>query len=79
MTVRTQLCGPTAIYLCRFGAWDSAEAAAAFSVFVLRGFASTLLAAVAALAPVWRVFLFTVDVPPGWLSTTSQRGKILSL
>lgn len=40
----------------RLGVWDSALAAAVFSAFVLFGSLSTLLAAEAALTPVWRVF-----------------------
>jgi hypothetical protein len=40
----------------RLGVCDSALAAADFSTFVLFGSLSTLLAAEAAFAPVWRVF-----------------------
>jgi hypothetical protein len=59
MTVVTQRCGPTTVYF-RFGVWESALPAADFSVFVLFGFESTLLAAFAAFAPVWRVFLAAI-------------------
>ena len=52
MIVRTQLCGPTANYFRRLGACESADAAAAFSAFVLFRLASTLPAAEAALVPV---------------------------
>ena len=51
-TVWAQLCGPTASYFRRFGVWESADAAAAFSDFVLLGLASTLPAAEAAFEPV---------------------------
>jgi hypothetical protein len=77
--VRTQLCGPTAGYFRRFGACESADAAAAFSDFVLRGFASTLPAADAALRPVCRVFRFTDDTPCVRLSTTTRRARLLGL
>ena len=46
------MCGPTASYFRRFGVWESADAAAAFSDFVLLGLASTLPAAEAAFEPV---------------------------
>jgi hypothetical protein len=55
MIVVTQLCGPTTAYFF-LGVCESALAAAVFSDFVLFGLRSTLLAAFAALTPVWRVF-----------------------
>jgi hypothetical protein len=67
MIVRAQLCGPTVPYFRRLGACESADAAAAFSDFVLFGLASTLPAAEAAFEPVWRVFRLTVDSPRRWL------------